>query len=131
MERERKTLTQDSRTTYRTRRIFSIFFLENSMSTGKENMEVVREWIEHLSLSFSLTFMLVLTTPLGNALLVGVRGSGKQSVTHLASFCAGYEVFTISLCRGYGENEFREELKELFRSHPKRCLSSPRQEEDS
>jgi len=51
----------------------------------------------------------------GNALLVGVGGSGKQSLSALATYCAGYKLFTITLSRGYGEQLFKEELKELYK----------------
>ena len=48
-------------------------------------------------------------------MLVGVGGSGKQSLARLASFICGYEVFQISVSSTYGVNDFKENLLNLYR----------------
>jgi dynein heavy chain len=51
----------------------------------------------------------------GCGLLVGFGGSGKQSLTRLATFTACYDVYTISLIRGYKESDFKEDLRGLYK----------------
>lgn len=51
----------------------------------------------------------------GNGLLLGVSGSGKQSLTRLASFINGYMIRQIEITKGYNINSFREFIKKLMR----------------
>eukprot|EP00163_Fabomonas_tropica_P002875 TRINITY_DN1232_c0_g1_i1.p1 TRINITY_DN1232_c0_g1~~TRINITY_DN1232_c0_g1_i1.p1 ORF type:complete len:4516 (+),score=1594.38 TRINITY_DN1232_c0_g1_i1:127-13674(+) len=57
----------------------------------------------------------VLTLPRGNVLLVGVGGSGRQSLSRLASFIAGYKVFQIEISKHYRLQEFHEDLISLYK----------------
>ncbi|XP_075803650.1 dynein axonemal heavy chain 11 [Microtus pennsylvanicus] len=56
----------------------------------------------------------ILRTPQGHALLVGVGGSGKQSLSQLAAYMCGMEVFQITLTEGYGTQELRVDLASLY-----------------
>ncbi|XP_034877289.1 dynein heavy chain 11, axonemal [Mirounga leonina] len=56
----------------------------------------------------------ILRTPQGHALLVGVGGSGKQSLSRLAAYICSLEVFQIALTEGFAIQELRVDLANLY-----------------
>ncbi|KAM8946996.1 dynein axonemal heavy chain 9 [Pelodytes ibericus] len=56
----------------------------------------------------------ILESPRGNALLVGVGGSGKQSLTRLAAYISSLEVFQITLRKGYGIPDLKADLANQY-----------------
>ncbi|ESO83512.1 hypothetical protein LOTGIDRAFT_133247 [Lottia gigantea] len=57
----------------------------------------------------------VFRQPGGHLLLVGLDGTGKSTVVHLASHIARCELFRLSLQKHYGTIEFRDDLKRVFK----------------
>uniref|UniRef100_A0A8C2R7B6 AAA+ ATPase domain-containing protein n=1 Tax=Capra hircus TaxID=9925 RepID=A0A8C2R7B6_CAPHI len=89
--------------------LFQEILEEYNESNTKMNLVLFDDALEHLTRVHRIIRM-----GRGHALLVGVGGSGKQSLARLAAFTAGYEVFEILLSRGYSENNFRDDLKNLY-----------------
>ena len=56
----------------------------------------------------------ILESPRGNALLVGVGGSGKQSLSRLAAYISSMEVFQITLRKGYCNQDLKMDLANLY-----------------
>ena len=50
----------------------------------------------------------ILAQPRGSAILIGVSGSGKQSLTKLATFVMGYGFSQVKLSKNYKPKDFRE-----------------------
>jgi dynein heavy chain len=56
----------------------------------------------------------IIVNPGGNALLVGVGGSGKQSLARLASSICEYETFQITVTPTYSVNDFKADLVSVY-----------------
>ncbi|KAJ2998719.1 Dynein heavy chain 7, axonemal [Globomyces sp. JEL0801] len=81
----------------------------NLVKKSKLNLVLFRFAIEHIS-----KICRILKLPGGNALLVGVGGSGRQSLTLLSAFISKYEIFQIEISKQYSKTEWREDLKKLL-----------------
>lgn len=82
----------------------------NSLSNKPMKLVMFLDAIEHVS-----RICRVIRLPLGNALLLGVGGSGRQSLTRLAAFMEEFEVFQIEIAKGYGHKDWRDNLKTLLK----------------
>jgi len=57
----------------------------------------------------------IIESPGGHALLVGVGGSGKQSLSKLAAFVSGFTLKQVVISATYGVNELKADLQQMYR----------------
>ncbi|KAK9744283.1 Dynein heavy chain, N-terminal region 2 [Popillia japonica] len=86
--------------------------LDDYNAVHKTKMDIVlfRYALEHLS-----KICRILSIPSGSALLVGVSGSGRQSLTKLATAICTHYFFQPEISKNYGMNEWRDDIKKVVK----------------
>lgn len=70
--------------------------------------------IKYFQIIFIFSISRIIEGPRGNALLIGVGGSGKQSLARLAAFISSLTVTQIQLRRGYSLMDLKADLALLY-----------------
>lgn len=83
----------------------------NAEMGSKKSMKLVMfvEACEHIC-----RIARIIKQPQGNALLLGVGGSGRQSLSRLASFISGYKTMQIEVIKNYSMRNWREDIKAVL-----------------
>ncbi|XP_062904770.1 dynein axonemal heavy chain 2 [Mobula hypostoma] len=85
---------------------------EYNATPGVVPMSLVlfKDAIEHVT-----RIVRVIGQPRGNMLLVGIGGSGRQSLSQLSAFISVYNTYKIEVTKVYRKLEFRDDLKKIYK----------------
>ncbi|KAJ1446978.1 dynein heavy chain and region D6 of dynein motor-domain-containing protein [Pelagophyceae sp. CCMP2097] len=93
-------------------RVLSFLQRHNETFPARQmHLVVFDDALQHL-----LRLSRVLGMPRGSMMLVGVGGSGKQSLTNLAAFIAGHELFQIAVTKTYTLNSFLDDIRAMYKA---------------
>ncbi|KAM9717113.1 dynein axonemal heavy chain 2 [Menidia menidia] len=115
--------------------IFGDFLNDSSVYEDLQDMKVLKKFMETQLEDYNLTpgvvpmslvlfrdaiehitrVVRVISQLRGNMLLIGIGGSGRQSLSKIAAFICEYHVFQVEVTKQYRKQEFREDIKKLYR----------------
>jgi dynein heavy chain len=89
--------------------------LEDLLQSHNETSSIMNLVLFDQAIQHIVRICRILKFPGGNAMLVGVGGSGKQSLTKLSAFICQYKIFQLPVSSGFTILDLKENLKELYR----------------
>ncbi|CAG9311235.1 unnamed protein product [Blepharisma stoltei] len=89
--------------------------LEEKLNEYNENNAQMNLVLFDIAMEHVCRIARIIDMPAGNALLIGVGGSGKQSLSRLASFILGYDVIQILVSDKYTMNDFKTDIQEMYK----------------
>jgi dynein heavy chain len=92
------------------RRVVSAKLVEYNESNPMMALVLFDQALEHIT-----RIARIIQNPCGNAMLIGVGGSGKQSLSRLASFICGYERRQLQVTSAFTVADLKEALKEMYK----------------
>ena len=84
-------------------------FNNDPKNTKKLELVLFNDAMKHL-----LKIIRILKQPRSSGLLVGVGGSGKQSLTKLSTYIERIDYNQIELAKNYSEKDLKEDIKKYF-----------------
>lgn len=82
----------------------------NTLSKNKLDLVLFED-----ALSLLCKINRIISQPFGNALLVGLGGSGRHCLSRLATYMQDYHLFEIEMENEFNQNEWLEYLKEMLK----------------
>ena len=90
--------------------IFKAALFEHNEDNPAMNLVLFADAVKHVC-----RISRIVLNPAGHALLVGVGGSGKRSLSRLAAFICSYLVKQIIITSSYTLNDFKTDLQQMYR----------------
>jgi dynein heavy chain len=88
--------------------------LEQKLADYNENVSSMNLVLFDQAMEHICRIARIIDLPVGNALLVGVGGSGKQSLAKLSSYILGYDVMRIIVTTSYNMNDLKTDIQGMY-----------------
>jgi dynein heavy chain len=92
------------------KRVVDLKLVEYNESLAMMDLVLFEQAAEHIT-----RISRILLSPGGNAMLIGVGGSGKQSLSRLAAFINGFEVKQLQVTGSFKVDDLLESFRDMFK----------------